>query len=120
MGRRVGNLRLGGFWGTLLLEFSIGILVWNRRLRPWVLGVGVLMHTGIMATMAVGFFSPSMFVLYLAFIPPDTARRLVGKLRRSGEEQQSGASETNGHPVVPVGALPGWGDVVNFGFSDDG
>lgn len=107
-------------WGTLLLEFSIGILVWNRRLRPWVLGAGVLMHTGIMVTMAVGFFSPAMFVLYLAFIPPDTARRLVGKLHRSGQEEQSVAPETNGHPVVSDGALPGSGDIVKSDVPDDG
>ncbi len=107
-------------WGTLLLEFSIGILVWNRRLRPWVLGAGVLMHTGIMVTMAVGFFSPAMFVLYLAFISPDTARRLVGKLRRSGEERQSVAPETNGHPMVPGGAPPQSGDIVNSDVPDEG
>jgi hypothetical protein len=63
-------------WGTLTLELAAGILVWNRRLRPWVLAAGVLMHTGIMLTMNVGFFTPAMFVLYLAFVSPETVRRL--------------------------------------------
>jgi Vitamin K-dependent gamma-carboxylase len=101
-------------WGTLVLEFAIGILVWNRRLRPWVLAAGVLMHTGIMVTMAVGFFTPAMFVLYIAFVPPDTAKRLVGKLRRSSELRRSVAPETNGHTVVsvPVGSLPAFGGVA--------
>jgi hypothetical protein len=102
-------------WGTLVLELAIGILVWNRRLRPWLLGAGVLMHTGIMVTMAVGFFTPAMFVLYIAFIPPETARRLVGKLRRSGDERETAVPETNGQSVVsvPIGTLPAWGGVAS-------
>lgn len=68
-------------WGTVLVETAIPILVWNRRMRPWVLAAGVLLHTGIMVTMAVGFFTPAMFVLYLAFIPSATAERLVDRLR---------------------------------------
>jgi hypothetical protein len=68
-------------WATLVLEIMIGILVWNRRLRPWVLAAGVVMHTMIMATIAVGFFSLAMFVLYLAFIQPDTVRRWTDKVK---------------------------------------
>jgi ABC-type multidrug transport system fused ATPase/permease subunit len=63
-------------WGTLAVELSVAILVWNRRLRPWVLAAGVVMHTMIMITIAVGFFTLAMFVLYLAFIPPETVQRL--------------------------------------------
>jgi hypothetical protein len=63
-------------WGTLTLELALGILVWNGRIRPWALAAGVLMHIGIMLTMNVGFFTPAMFVLYLAFVSPETVRRL--------------------------------------------
>ena len=63
-------------WGVLATELSIGILVWNKRLRPWVLGAGVLMHSAIMITITVGFFSVAIFVLYLAFVPPDFVERL--------------------------------------------
>jgi hypothetical protein len=80
-------------WSTLAIELSVGILVWNRRLRPWVLAAGVVTHTMIMITIAVGFFTLAVFVLYLAFVPPDIverlprsaddlARRLVAALRR--------------------------------------
>lgn len=69
-------------WGTLLVEFAIAILVWNRRLRPWVLGAGVVMHLMILVSLAVAFFSFAIFVLYLAFIPPETAVRLVENVRR--------------------------------------
>jgi Vitamin K-dependent gamma-carboxylase len=63
-------------WGTLVAELSLALLVWNRRLRPWVLAAGVVMHTVIMCTIAVGFFTVAMLVLYLAFIPTETVQRL--------------------------------------------
>lgn len=69
-------------WGTLAVELSIAILVWNRRLRPWLLAAGVVMHTIIMITVAVGFFTLAMFVLYLAFIPPETVQRLPRSAKR--------------------------------------
>ncbi len=63
-------------WAILAVELSLAILVWNRRLRPWVLTAGVVMHTAIMVTITVGFFTLAMFVLYLAFIPPETVQHL--------------------------------------------
>jgi hypothetical protein len=66
-------------WGALASELALGTLVWNRRLRPWVLGVGVLMHTSIMLTMGVGFFTPAMLVLYCAFLSPSFIRRLISQ-----------------------------------------
>jgi Vitamin K-dependent gamma-carboxylase len=68
-------------WATLVLEIMIGILVWNRRLYPWVLAAGAVMRTMIMATIAVGFFSLAMFVLYLAFVQPDTVRRWIDHVK---------------------------------------
>jgi hypothetical protein len=102
-------------WGTLLVETAIPILVWVRRLRFWVLGAGVLLHLGIMATMAVGFFTPAMFILYMAFIPPETAERFVGKLPRSrdkhnprGPEAETAGAATDAADTRPApGAVPG-------------
>jgi hypothetical protein len=69
-------------WGILAVELSIAILVWNRRLRPWVLAAGVVMHTVIMITITVGFFTLAMFVLYLAFVPPETVENLPHSTKR--------------------------------------
>lgn len=69
-------------WATLMIELSIGVLVWNKRLRPWVLAAGVVMHTLVMVTITVGFFTLAMFVLYLAFVPPDVLQRFPGHVRR--------------------------------------
>jgi Vitamin K-dependent gamma-carboxylase len=64
-------------FGTLAVELSIGILVWNRVLRPWVLLVGVALHLGIDYAVRVGFFSWAVLVAYVAFVPPDTARSFI-------------------------------------------
>ena len=64
-------------YGTLLAELSIGILVWNRAARPWVLALGVLLHLSIEITLTVGFFSLAMMTLYLAFLPPHRAEQVL-------------------------------------------
>jgi hypothetical protein len=70
-------------WGTLLFEASFILLVWNRRLRPWVLGAGVALHLGIDVFLDIGWFSYAIFLSYLAFIPPDVADRIVTRVRRT-------------------------------------
>lgn len=72
-------------WGTLAVELAIGVLVWNRLLRRYVLAAGIAMHISIMLSVSVGFFTPAMFVLYLAFIPSEAIKRLPKRIRRSAE-----------------------------------
>jgi uncharacterized membrane protein YphA (DoxX/SURF4 family) len=64
-------------FGTLVLELSLGILVWNRAARPWVMTFGASMHLAIDYTILIGFFSLAMFVCYLAFLRAETATRLI-------------------------------------------
>jgi hypothetical protein len=64
-------------YGTLAIELSVGILVWNRVLRPWVLLFGASLHLGIDYATRVGFFSYAVLVAYIAFVPPDRARSLI-------------------------------------------
>ncbi|HUS23189.1 MAG TPA: HTTM domain-containing protein [Aeromicrobium sp.] len=68
-------------WGTLALEVGLGILIWSPRWRWWILAAGVVMHTFILLSLAVAFFTVAMFVLYIAFIPPDVASRRVSSRR---------------------------------------
>jgi hypothetical protein len=70
-------------FGTLLLELSLAVLIWNRALRPWVLALGVLLHLSIGFSIMVGFFTMLMLTTYLAFVPPDTARNVVLSARRT-------------------------------------
>jgi hypothetical protein len=94
-------------WGALAVELSLGVLVWNQRLRRWVLMVGVLMHTSIMLTMAVGFFTPAMLVLYLAFMSPETVRQLprVVRSRLASHRPQPLDTETSRSKLELAGPL---------------
>jgi hypothetical protein len=71
-------------WGTVLFECAFLFMVWARRLRPWVLGVGVAFHLGIDIVLDVGFFSFALWLSYLAFIFPEVADRIVRRFDRSG------------------------------------
>lgn len=88
-------------WATPVVELSIGILVWNRRLRPWVLAVGIGFHLAIAFSIRVGVFSLAVFALYVAFIPPETASRLILGLRDRLREQGLAA-------LSPVGMARVW------------
>ena len=68
-------------FGTLALELALGILVWNRVLRPWVMALGIVMHITIEYSIVVGFFGMAMLVAYLAFLSPVTADRLIQAAR---------------------------------------
>ncbi len=68
-------------YGTLALEVAIAILIWHRRARPWALGAGVALHLTIAYSVRVGFFTLAMLVLYVAFLPNETAARLIESVR---------------------------------------
>jgi hypothetical protein len=68
-------------YGTLAVELALGILVWNRVLRPWVLLLGVALHLGIDYAVRVGFFSYAILVAYVAFLPPEAVSARVLRLR---------------------------------------
>ena len=75
-------------WGVLAIELSVGILVWFPRFRPWVLAAGIVMHLMIDLTIQIGIFSYAVFMLYLAWLSPETVKTLPDRLaqlrRRDG------------------------------------
>jgi len=62
---------------TLLLELGFPFLVWNRRLRPYMMCGAVMLHTGIAVIMGLGTFSLMMLCLLLAFVPGEAIRRAM-------------------------------------------
>jgi hypothetical protein len=55
-------------WSTLLVEFSLGTLVWLRDLRYWILLAGVGLHIGIEITMNIPLFEWIMIAGMAAMI----------------------------------------------------
>ncbi len=96
-------------FGTLATEVALATLVWNRRARPWVLGLGVAMHLLIDLSITVGFFSFVVFVGYLAFVPADTMSRWILAVRDRLRRSPLAASPTpnpSGPDPVPVAPPP--------------
>ncbi len=69
-------------YGTLVIELSLAILVWNRMLRPWVLLAGLSLHLGIEYAVRVGFFGLSILSMYLLWVPPERMEALLLALQR--------------------------------------
>lgn len=69
-------------YGVVALELALAIGVWWPRARPWLLLAGASMHLGIDLTIRVGFFSYVIITLYLAFLAPAIADRVIATIAR--------------------------------------
>jgi len=87
-------------YGTMALELTLGILIWNRRLRPAVLVAGVLFHLAIDYAFLVGFFSFAMLVCYTVFISPEWLDARLARLRWRLESEAT--------RIVAPGPGAGW------------
>lgn len=92
-------------FGTLGMELALAILVWNRKLTPWILLGGVALHLGIDFAVRVGFFSFAALVAYIAFLPPDTVSAWVYRLRDRAARSRFAWLVPSRHPLEP-GAQP--------------
>jgi Vitamin K-dependent gamma-carboxylase len=72
-------------YGTLVIELSLAILVWNRKLRPWVLLAGLSLHLGIEYSIRVGFYGLAVTSLYILFVAPARLEAAVLAVRRRVE-----------------------------------
>lgn len=62
---------------VLFWEIYFWVLVWNPRLRPWVLGYGVAMHIGIGLFMNLPAFAAMMMAFYLLFLDREELNRVL-------------------------------------------
>jgi vitamin K-dependent gamma-carboxylase-like protein len=69
-------------FGTLALELSLAILVWNGRLRPWVLLAGLSLHLGIEYSIRVGFYGLAITSMYLIWVSPERMEAVLTAVRR--------------------------------------
>ncbi len=55
---------------ALAMEFSLAFFIWFRWARPFVLYLGLMLHTGILITINIPCFGELMWIGYLAFLTP--------------------------------------------------
>ena len=65
-------------YGLLAVEVAFVLLVWPRRTRPFVLAAGAVMHVLGHVFFVLSIFTYVVLAAYVAFLPPETADRLVG------------------------------------------
>jgi uncharacterized membrane protein YphA (DoxX/SURF4 family) len=65
---------------TLFTEISFAFLIWNKKLRPFMVCCSVMMHIGIGLLMGLVVFSLFMLTMVLAFVPPDQIRFFLESL----------------------------------------
>lgn len=69
-------------WCTLAIESALGLLVWFRRFRYWVLLLGVCLHLSIEYAMNIPLFQWIAIATYVTFIEPADLSRAWTWFRR--------------------------------------
>lgn len=67
-------------FSTIGFEIYFTPLVWNLHTRKYILGLGVLFHTGIAVLMALYSFGLVMIAPYLLFLREETVKKWVRKI----------------------------------------
>jgi hypothetical protein len=73
-------LKLGS-WMALALEFSLGVLIWIKELRYFLLALGVLFHLWLEYSLNVPMFEWDVLAAYVLFIEPDDMTRAWNWMR---------------------------------------
>ena len=77
---RPAILKLGS-WMALALEFSLGVLIWIKELRYFILVLGVLFHLWLEYSLNIPMFEWDVLAAYVLFIEPDDVMRAWNWMR---------------------------------------
>lgn len=91
-------------YGSLAMEFALGVLVWNKRLRPWVLVLGIVFHLTIDYSIRVGSFSFVAIVALIAFVSPEASAKAIHAIRDRFAPSQSEIRDEFGITAIPESA----------------
>ena len=68
-------------WAALVLEFSLGVLIWVKELRYIVLMLGLLFHLSLEYSLNIPLFQWDILSAYILFIDPADITRAWDWLR---------------------------------------
>lgn len=68
-------------WLTLALEFSLGVLIWFKDLRYWILLSALLLHAFIEYSMNIPLFEWIMCSAFITFVYPEDLTRVWQRVR---------------------------------------
>jgi hypothetical protein len=70
-----------GTWSALALEFSLGVLVWIKKLRYFILALGLIFHLYLEYSLNVPMFQWVVLSAYVLFIDPADLERVWNWIR---------------------------------------
>jgi hypothetical protein len=74
-------LRLGS-WSALVLEFSLGVLIWVKELRYLLLAFGLMFHLWLEYSLNIPLFQWDILAAYILFIDPADIARASNRIKR--------------------------------------
>jgi hypothetical protein len=75
-------LKLGS-WSALVLEFSLGVLIWVKEFRYVLLALGVLFHLWLEYSLNIPLFQWDILSAYVLFVDPEDLKRAGNWIARS-------------------------------------
>lgn len=77
-----------GTWCALALEFSLGVLIWVKEFRYYILAAGLLFHLTIEYSLNLPMFEWDVLSGYVLFIDPQDLARAWNRLRAVGRRER--------------------------------
>jgi uncharacterized membrane protein YphA (DoxX/SURF4 family) len=71
-------------WGTIIIEGSLGVAIWIKEIRYWVIFAGILLHLGIDWTLNIPIFEFAFMSIFILFIDPNDLKKLGHWLKLFG------------------------------------
>jgi hypothetical protein len=72
-------------WFALVLEFSLGVLIWVKELRYFLLALGVLFHLSLEYSLNIPLFQWDILSAYILFVDAKDIKRAWNWIRRHTE-----------------------------------
>jgi hypothetical protein len=76
-----------GSWTTIVLEFTLGTLIWVKKLRYFVLTLGLGLHLWLEYSLNIPMFQWDVLTAYVLFIEPEDLARIWRKLAGISSEK---------------------------------
>lgn len=95
-------LMKAGTWLTLVLEFSLGVLIWFKELRYPLLAIGALFHLCLEYSLNVPIFQWDVLSAYVLFVDPEDLARLGRWIRRRAAARLANGLTTDCASPLPI------------------
>jgi len=93
-------LALGG-WGAMILEFTLGTLIWIRAIRYYILAAGLMLHLVLEYSLNIPLFQWEVLSAYVLFIDPRDLMRVMARARLLVKERLFRSPRTT-HSRLPA------------------